>query len=99
MIKLEYRLFERKGNPQSIEMLWNEWRLTLLHGPLSDILKQCGTLGKRFPCLKQKSILMVEFEPATILEEQQLVDYPHHFPNSVPVQISRISKNLSDLFS
>src|SRR5882672_7082587 len=99
MIKLEYLLFERKGNPQSTEMLWNEWRLTLLHDPLSDILKQCGTLGKRFPCLKQKSILTVEFEPATILAEQQLVDCLQAFPNSVPVQIFRTSKNLSDLFS
>src|SRR5882762_2537131 len=93
MIKLVYRLYERKADQPWIGGLLSAWKATSSQGRWLAILKQCENLVKRFPSLRLKLILTVEFELPTTLEEQQLDAYLPAFPSSGLERTYKISKN------
>src|SRR5882762_3345944 len=96
MIKLEYRLFERRASQPSIETPLKGWSSTLSHGRWLDILRACEIWLKRYPCSRLKLTLTVEYELPTTLEALPLEDCLQVFPNLALERISKTSKKAYD---
>src|SRR5882762_1195213 len=96
MIKLVYRLYEKRENLPLTETPLKGWNRTSSQDRWLAILKACETSVKKYRYLRVKLILTVELELPTTSEEPLLEDFLQASPSLGLEQISRISRKAYD---